>query len=158
MRLPAIPDPTRLTRLVASLGRVTTARRGPDATADDLRAHRDPRGLERGQPVRLTFDGRSVPAFEGETVGAALHAAGIVALRETRFGARPRGLLCGIGACHDCLVAVDACGPVRACVTPVTDGMHVATHRPGAPAFDPATVDLRGQDLPTMDTAGGGDA
>jgi predicted molibdopterin-dependent oxidoreductase YjgC len=111
---------------------------------DDLRAHRDPRGLQRGRPVDLTFDGRGVPAFDGETVGAALHAAGIVALRETRFGGRPRGLLCGIGACHDCLVTVDGRGPVRACLTPVADGMRVATHRPDAPTFDPATVDLRG--------------
>jgi hypothetical protein len=113
---------------------------------DDLRAAGDPRGLVRGPAVRLHLDGRPIPAFEGETVGAALLAAGVRTLRETRFEGRPRGLLCGIGSCHDCLVTVDGSGPVRACLTPVADGMRVATHRPGGPAFDPAAVDLRGVD------------
>jgi len=148
MRLPPIPDPTRLTALVAGFGRAVAAVRGGSDGDDDLRARRDPRGLERGAAVRMTFDGRSVAAFEGESVGAALLAAGIVALRETRFDGRPRGLLCGVGACHDCLVTVDGGGPVRACLTPVADGMRVATHRPGAPTFDPAAVDLRGDDAP----------
>lgn len=107
----------------------------------------DPRGLERGRALALTVDGVVVPAFDGETIGGALLAAGVRTLRATRFDGRPRGLFCGIGACFDCLVHVaDAggdgpapLGPVRACVTRVTDGMAVTTHGPAsASADDPA--------------------
>ena len=158
------PGPEDLGRLVGLAGRAAgrtartlvdragavAARRTPavpataPAAGPDLRAASDPRGLVRGPAVAVTFDGRPVPAFAGETVGAALLAAGIRTLRETRFDGAPRGLLCGVGACHDCLVTVDGRGPVRACLTPVADGMRVATHRPGGPTFDPAAVDLRG--------------
>lgn len=96
---------------------------------DDLRVgDDDPRGLTRGAAVRITFDGGPVAAFEGETVAAALLAADARATRRTRRGGRPRGLFCAIGACHDCLVRVDGSGPVRACLTPVRDGMAVTTH------------------------------
>ncbi len=129
------------------MGDVVAIRR-PEAPAvgplGDLRVVADPRGLERGPALSVTFDGRPVRAHAGETVGGALLAAGIRTLRETRFGGRPRGLLCGVGACHDCLVTVDGHGPVRACLTPAADGMRIATHRPGGPGFDPAGVDLRG--------------
>ena len=99
---------------------------------DDLRVgDEDPRGLTRGAAVRMTFDGAAVPAFEGETVAAALLAADVRTTRRTRRGGLPRGLFCAIGACHDCLVRVDGTGPVRACLTPVRDGMHVTTHAVG---------------------------
>ena len=96
---------------------------------DSLRVgDEDPRGLTRGAALRLTFDGLDVEAYEGESIAAALLAAEVRATRRTRNGDRPRGLFCGIGACHDCLVRVDGSGPVRACLTPVRDGMAVATH------------------------------
>ncbi|MDA0632928.1 (2Fe-2S)-binding protein [Nonomuraea sp. MCN248] len=75
----------------------------------------------------ITVDGRPVPALPGQTVGAALHAAGIRAWRTTRFGGRPRGLFCGIGVCFDCLVSVNG-GPVeRACLTEARPGDQVTT-------------------------------
>lgn len=96
---------------------------------DELRVgDADPRGLTRGAAVRITFDGVPVPAFEGETVGAALLAADTRTTRRTRHSGAPRGLFCGIGACHDCLVRIDGSGPVRSCLTPVRDGMAVTTH------------------------------
>jgi len=88
----------------------------------------DPRGLTRGPAVTITFDGTPVEAYAGESVGAALLAADVRALRRTRHGDAPRGLFCGIGSCHDCLVRIDGSGPVRACLTPVDDGMTVTTH------------------------------
>ncbi|MBI2238297.1 MAG: (2Fe-2S)-binding protein, partial [Actinobacteria bacterium] len=39
---------------------------------------------------------------------------------------RPRGLLCMEGACPNCMVGVDGIPNVRACVTPVREGMKVA--------------------------------
>ena len=56
------------------------------------------------------------------TIGAALAAQGMAALRQTRND-RPRGIHCGMGACFDCLVTVDGRTGVRACLEKVTDGM-----------------------------------
>ena len=69
-----------------------------------------------------------MPAIEGETVAAALTAAGVTALRRTRNG-EPRGVFCGMGVCHECLVTVDGRRAQRACMTKVRDGMVVGSHR-----------------------------
>lgn len=55
----------------------------------------------------IVVDGEPLPYTEGQTVAAALVAAGRVAWRTTRVGHRPRGVFCGIGVCFDCLVTVD---------------------------------------------------
>lgn len=73
------------------------------------------------------FDGRAVRFEPGQTVGAALMAAGVRSWRTTRVHGRPRGLFCGIGICFDCLVDVDDAPNQRACVTPAEDGMRVRT-------------------------------
>jgi len=103
--------------------------RPDDAPQPSLRVgDEDPRRLTRGPEVQLTFDGAPVEAYAGESVAAALLAGGVRALRRTRNGDVPRGLFCAIGSCHDCLVRIDGSGPVRACLTPVRDGMDVTTH------------------------------
>ena len=84
-------------------------------------------------PIRISFDGQPLEALPGETVAAALSAAGILAYRTTPSGA-PRGLHCGMGACFDCLVTVDGRPGQRACLTKVRDGMAVAGAPPEAPA------------------------
>jgi predicted molibdopterin-dependent oxidoreductase YjgC len=73
--------------------------------------------------VIVTFEGRTLPAREGQTVAAALTAAGVRSWRTTRRGARPRGVFCGIGACFDCLLTIDGRPAQRACLVPVRDGM-----------------------------------
>jgi predicted molibdopterin-dependent oxidoreductase YjgC len=77
------------------------------------------------QPWVLVFDGRTVPATPGESVGAALTNAGIRSWRSTRKHGRPRGLFCGIGVCFDCLLTIDGLPNQRACLTPVAPGMKV---------------------------------
>ncbi|MBL1116260.1 (2Fe-2S)-binding protein [Streptomyces sp. 110] len=77
-------------------------------------------------PYRLTFDGTAVTALPGQSVGAALVAAGIVAWRTTRREGRPRGLFCGIGVCFDCLITVDGHPGQRACLVPARDGMRLS--------------------------------
>jgi len=88
--------------------------------------------------VRLTFDGDEIFGFEGQTLAAALLAAGRRAWRFTSRRGEPRGIFCGMGICLDCLVEVDGRPNVRACLTPVAEGMRVATQRGagswGAPA------------------------
>jgi predicted molibdopterin-dependent oxidoreductase YjgC len=81
----------------------------------------------RAEPVSFSFDGTPMTAEPGQTVGAALLAAGIRSWRSTRSGGRPRGLFCGIGACFDCLVDVNGDRAVRACLVVVRDGDVVRT-------------------------------
>lgn len=88
-----------------------------------------------GTPIRFTFDGREVEALPGETIAAALSAAGILALRQTATGA-PRGLWCGMGACFDCIVTVDGKSGQRACLVKVEAGLRVE----GAPPAQPAPL------------------
>ncbi len=72
----------------------------------------------------ITVDGAPMPAREGQTIAAALLAAGRSLLRHTQSGA-PRGIFCGMGVCFDCLVTVDGLTDQRACITPVRPGMQV---------------------------------
>ena len=77
-----------------------------------------------GEPVRFFFDAKPVDGYEGESLAAALTAAGIMELRRTRTGA-PRGIFCGMGVCFDCLVVVDGRPGQRACLTKVEAGLRV---------------------------------
>lgn len=86
-------------------------------------------GLVRGRALEIVVDGQPVPAFEGESVAAALLAAGTKILRTTTRFAAPRGLYCGMGACFECVMTIDGRPNVRACQTPVRDGMSVETQR-----------------------------
>jgi predicted molibdopterin-dependent oxidoreductase YjgC len=77
--------------------------------------------------VTFTFDGQSVVGRLGETLAAALIAAGIRVFRTMpRFG-DARGGYCMVGRCSDCLVVVSGVPGVRACVTPVAEGLEVRT-------------------------------
>lgn len=97
-------------------------------------APREPVGLRLGRrvgrPVTIFVDGEPLPAWEGESVAAALLAAGRRAWRWTSRRA-PRGYFCGVGLCADCLMVVDGEPDVRVCLVPVRDGLRVETGRPG---------------------------
>lgn len=75
--------------------------------------------------VRITYNGVDYPAFEGETIAAALLANHIRILRYSEKGKKPRGIYCGIGYCYECRVTVDGERSVRACVTGVKDQMKI---------------------------------
>lgn len=79
--------------------------------------------------VTISIDGEAVEAEAGRPLGAVLHATGGATFRWTSRHKEPRGLFCGMGVCFDCLVVVDGREGVRACVTPVRDGMRVETGR-----------------------------
>jgi predicted molibdopterin-dependent oxidoreductase YjgC len=76
---------------------------------------------------QFSFDGTPVEFTGGQTVGAALTAAGIRSWRTTRHRGRPRGLFCGIGICFDCLVTIDGSPNERACLAEAADGMAVTS-------------------------------
>jgi predicted molibdopterin-dependent oxidoreductase YjgC len=75
----------------------------------------------------FTFDGDPIEFRPGQSIGAALIAAGIRSWRTTRVGGAPRGIFCGIGVCFDCLVRVDGTPNRRACRVPAADGMTVTS-------------------------------
>ncbi|NPV85111.1 MAG: (2Fe-2S)-binding protein [Anaerolineae bacterium] len=83
--------------------------------------------LKRGKKVQIFVDGETVEAFAGETIAAALLASGIKRFRYTRKKGDPRGIFCGMGVCFECLVTVNGESNVRACLTPVVDGMKIDT-------------------------------
>ena len=76
--------------------------------------------------VTVTVDGVAVDAREGDTVAAALLAAGIVAFRTTAIGGAPRGPYCLMGVCYECLVEIDGAPNRQACMTRVAPGMRIA--------------------------------
>lgn len=100
-------------------------------------------GVERGEPVTISVDGRPVASYLGESVAAAMIAdSDDLTMRRTADG-EPRGLFCGMGVCFECLVVVDGVPGTRACMTWVREGMEVGTQvGPGpsgtAPGRDPA--------------------
>jgi predicted molibdopterin-dependent oxidoreductase YjgC len=83
--------------------------------------------------IEFTFDGRPMTGREGDTVAAALHAAGVLKLSESIVRHRPRGFWCAIGNCSSCHMVVDGVANVKTCITPLKAGMVVATqHGKGA--------------------------
>lgn len=70
----------------------------------------------------ILFEERPIPVVPGQTIGAALVAAGIRSWRTTRVEGRPRGLFCGIGVCFDCLVTVNGTSSLRACLVEARPG------------------------------------
>lgn len=93
-------------------------------------SRRTPTGLAGAVPeawFEFTFDGRPVHAVQGQSIAAALWAAGILTWRTTRVDGRPRGAFCGIGSCFDCLATVNGRPNQRACLLPVRPGDTITT-------------------------------
>jgi NADPH-dependent 2,4-dienoyl-CoA reductase/sulfur reductase-like enzyme len=76
-------------------------------------------GITRGKDIEIFVNGQPIRAFEGETIAAALAAAGIREFRRTGQLHDPRGLYCCMGTCYGCLVTANGQPNVRACITPV---------------------------------------
>jgi sarcosine oxidase subunit alpha len=88
---------------------------------DDLRIAT----VKRGCKITIIVNGRQCPAYLGESVHAALLAAGYQVLRKTGKHDRTRGVFCGMGVCYDCLVTVNGRPNQRACMTLVQDRMEI---------------------------------
>lgn len=78
-----------------------------------------------GRPVTFYFEGRAVQGYEGDTVAAALFAAGRRIFSRSFKYHRPRGLLCCSGDCPNCLMEIDSKPNQRSCRTMVKEGMLV---------------------------------
>ena len=80
-----------------------------------------------GNRVEIYINGKAFTAYEGDTVLAALVASGHKSLRHSRKIGEPRGPLCGMGVCYECLVTINQRPNQRACMTEVEDGMEILT-------------------------------
>ncbi|ALP68183.1 (2Fe-2S)-binding protein [Paraburkholderia caribensis] len=81
-------------------------------------------------PVSFFLDGVEAGALTGDTVLTAIlmqqrH------VRHSEFSGEPRAGFCMIGACQDCWVRCEDGARIRACSTPVKEGMRIVTK--GAP-------------------------
>ncbi|HVB08894.1 MAG TPA: 2Fe-2S iron-sulfur cluster-binding protein [Bacillota bacterium] len=93
--------------------------------------------------MNVTWEGQPLPAQPGQSLAAALWAAGVANL-----GGRdeaPRGLYCGVGHCASCRVVVAGTHGVRACLVRLRDGLRAGREPEGTgagvpAAFSPATT------------------
>jgi predicted molibdopterin-dependent oxidoreductase YjgC len=77
------------------------------------------------RPIDLTINGVAVQCREGDSVAAALIAAGFNECRDTAVKEVPRGPFCMMGVCYDCLVMIDGQPNQQACMTRVRSGMNI---------------------------------
>lgn len=62
------------------------------------------------------FDGKRIPYEDGDTIGSALHRAGVRVISRSMKYHRPRGLYCCTGSCASCFVNVDGIPNTPACL------------------------------------------
>ena len=79
----------------------------------------------------MMVDGVAVAAHAGESLAAALLAAGVLRLRDSPRQVAPRGALCFMGVCQECVVRVNG-ATVQACLVRVAAGMDVRLVGPSA--------------------------
>jgi sarcosine oxidase subunit alpha len=82
---------------------------------------------DTGATIALKVDGEAIRARDGDTVAAAMLAAGLDHCRTTPVTGAPRAPYCLMGVCFECLVTIDGVGSRQGCLVPVRDGMQVET-------------------------------
>lgn len=82
--------------------------------------------IKRKEEVTLSVNGETLPAYKGETILAALLAAGYKTLKKSPLEKKPRGALCGMGVCFECIVTVNGTPNVRSCMTEVENNMEIS--------------------------------
>jgi sarcosine oxidase subunit alpha len=93
---------------------------------EDLRIPDHPHlKVSRGEAITFQFNGKPVAGYTGETIAAALYAAGLRIFSRSFKYHRPRSLFCLSGHCSNCLMRVDGIPNVRICTVPVQPGMKV---------------------------------
>jgi len=78
--------------------------------------------------VTFSFNGKPVAALEGDTIAAGLLANDILVFRLSPRLREPRSAFCLRGKCGECLMRVNGQENVRACQTPVAEGMVVESN------------------------------
>lgn len=81
--------------------------------------------FKESRKIRFYFNGKEIVGQEGDSIASALYAAGVREFSRSLKYNRERGFFCGIGKCSSCLLRVDGVPNVRACITPLREGMQV---------------------------------
>jgi sarcosine oxidase subunit alpha len=105
--------------------------------------------LDRGSEISFSWEGRTVSGYAGDTIASALYADGTRLFSRSFKYHRPRGLMCCAGQCPNCLVNVNGEPTVRACVTPIEQGMQVS-HLNAWPSLNRDFLHLVGQLTPSF--------
>ena len=82
-----------------------------------------------GATVRIFIEGEAYDANAGDSVAAALIAAGRGHCRTTAVTGAQRAPYCMMGVCFDCLVSIDGVANRQGCLVPVREGMRIAMQR-----------------------------
>lgn len=75
--------------------------------------------------ITIYLDDRPISVAAGDTVAAALFAAGVNEFRASAVIGELRAPHCMIGNCYECLVEIDGLPDRQACLVPVAEGMRV---------------------------------
>ncbi|MDT8420316.1 MAG: (2Fe-2S)-binding protein [Desulfuromonadales bacterium] len=75
--------------------------------------------------VTIEFEGEKLKVLAGETVVAAVMAAGAAFVRTSAVSGAHRAPYCQMGVCFECLMEIDGVPNRQACMIPVRDGMVV---------------------------------
>jgi predicted molibdopterin-dependent oxidoreductase YjgC len=79
--------------------------------------------------ISMSFDGVTINAKSGDSVAAALLAAGRLQCRRSPVSEAPRGPYCLMGVCFECLVIIDGSASQQACMVEARDGMRIETQQ-----------------------------
>jgi len=82
-------------------------------------------GKFEGKILRMYFDGKTIEAYEGDSIAAALWAQGIKLFGFTKKYHEPRGIFCAIGLCTSCIMTIDGMQNVRTCIMQARNGMKI---------------------------------
>jgi sarcosine oxidase subunit alpha len=109
--------------------------------------------FDRGKRIAFQFDGKRIEAYHGETIAAALHAAGIKVLSHSIKRERPRGFFCAIGKCSSCMMEVDGVPNVKTCLVLAEQGMDVRSQTGWGRLRAPSKKkDYPRKELPVLET------
>ncbi|TDQ35448.1 (2Fe-2S)-binding protein [Aureibacillus halotolerans] len=77
--------------------------------------------------IEYIFNDQQLSGQDGDTIASALMASGIRQLRSHEESGEARGIYCNIGHCFECRVTVNGVKDKRACLTLLTEHMHISS-------------------------------
>ena len=83
--------------------------------------------LDRDRQTRITIDGASVVGATGDSVAAAVLAAGVLSTRRAPISGAARAPYCMMGVCFECLMTIDGQPNRQACMVQIREGMAIET-------------------------------